>query len=106
MVINGDTQSWQDLWPRLAERFCCTNPSAMFSSDGAGGDVFPGFASTVMKLHERPPVKEVEGKMGSEDEFGQSEVHCQIDLQKWAKRPDVVKAWERLRDRHGLDQGA
>ncbi|RYP80520.1 hypothetical protein DL769_002404 [Monosporascus sp. CRB-8-3] len=107
IVINGDTQSWQDLWPRFAARFGCTIPEHMFpSDDGSGKGAYPGFESNSMKLHPRPPVSEVDAKLGLKGEFKQSEVNCQIDPQKWAKRPDVVRAWERLRDRYGLDQAA
>ncbi|RYP35906.1 hypothetical protein DL767_003595 [Monosporascus sp. MG133] len=107
IATNGDTQSWQDLWPRLAARFGCTIPEYMFpSDDGSGKEPYPGFESNSMKLHPRPPVSEVEAKLGLKGEFKQSELNCQIDLQKWAKRPDVMKAWERLRDRYGLDQTA
>lgn len=107
IVINGDTQSWQDLWPRLAARFGCTVPERMFpSDDGSGKEAYPGFESNNIKLHPRPPVSEVDAKLGLKGEFKQSEVNCQIDLQKWAASPDVVKAWEHLRDRYGLDQTA
>lgn len=41
------------------------------------------------------------------NEFKQpSELFCQIDLEKWDKRPEVIKAWETLRDRYNLDQAA
>ena len=48
----------------------------MFPSDSADGGAFAGFESTVMKLHQRSSIKEVEGKMGLEGKFGQSEVYC------------------------------
>lgn len=105
-MINGDTQSWQDLWPRLSALFGCAIPEQMFPSSDSTKEAYPGFDSTVIKLHKRPPVSEVEEKMGLKGEFKQSEVYCQIDLKKWAKRPEVVKAWEGLRDKYGLDQGA
>ncbi|KAI0839684.1 NAD(P)-binding protein [Hypoxylon sp. FL0890] len=104
-VVNGDTQSWQDLWPRLAARFGCKIPEKMFPA-GDEWKAYPGYESNRMKLHERPPVAEVADKIGLKDEFKASEVFCQIDLEKWAKRPEVVKAWEKVRDRHGLDQTA
>ncbi|KAI2777005.1 hypothetical protein F4815DRAFT_448717 [Daldinia loculata] len=53
--------------------------------------------------------KELEGSklVFPGNEFKQpSELFCQIDLEKWAKRPEVIKAWETLRDRYNLDQAA
>ncbi|KAI8961198.1 NAD(P)-binding protein [Daldinia sp. FL1419] len=105
-VVNGDTQSWQDLWPRMAARFGCNIPEKMFPA-GDEFKAYPGYESSHTKLHQRPPVAEVADKIGLKDEFKKpSELFCQIDLEKWAKRPEVIKAWETLRDRHGLDQAA
>ncbi|KAI1486177.1 hypothetical protein F5X96DRAFT_656349 [Biscogniauxia mediterranea] len=103
-VVNGDTQSWQDLWPRLAARVGCKVPEKMFQEGKR--EPYPGYESINVKLHARPPVAEVASKMGLKGEFKQSELFCQIDLAKWAKRPEVVKAWEALRDRYGLEQTA
>ncbi|KAI1504811.1 hypothetical protein F5X99DRAFT_371058 [Biscogniauxia marginata] len=105
-VVNGDTQSWQDLWPRLAARFGCVVPEKMFPAGDGERKAYPGYESFGIKLHARPPVAEVEAKMGLKGEFKQSEIFCRIDLEKWAKRPEVVRAWEALRDRYGLEQGA
>ncbi|KAI0434181.1 NAD(P)-binding protein [Xylaria sp. FL1042] len=104
-VVNGDVQSWQDLWPRLAKRYGCTIPDKMFPSPDGERQAYPGYESSVVKLHARPPVAEVEARLGLKDEFKQSIVYNQIDLTKWAQRPEVVKAWESIRDRHGLEQG-
>ncbi|KAI0968217.1 NAD(P)-binding protein [Xylaria arbuscula] len=104
-VVNGDVQSWQDLWPRLAKRYGCTIPDKMFPSPDGERKAYPGYESTTAELHARPPVAEVEAQMGLRGEFKQSVVYNQIDLTKWAQRPEVVKAWESLRDRHDLDQG-
>ncbi|KAH9907177.1 hypothetical protein F4778DRAFT_768855 [Xylariomycetidae sp. FL2044] len=105
-VVNGDTQSWQDLWPRIAARFGCRVPEVMFPSDTGERKPYPGYETFNMKMHPRPPVAEVEKEMGLKGEFKQTEVFCQIDLEKWAKRPEVVKAWEGLRDKYGLEQAA
>ncbi|KAI0477861.1 hypothetical protein GGR56DRAFT_639100 [Xylariaceae sp. FL0804] len=115
-VTNGDIQSWQDLWPRLARRFGCRVPENMFpgSGSGAGADdghrkPYPGYEPAHMKLHPRPPISEVEAELGLKGEFSggrPSEVFCQIGPEAWARRPEVVAAWERLRDRHGLRQEA
>ncbi|KAI0601125.1 NAD dependent epimerase/dehydratase family protein [Biscogniauxia sp. FL1348] len=101
-VVNGDTQSWQDLWPRLAARFGCAVPENMFQPGAR--DPYPGHESVCLKLHARPPAAEVEARIGLKGAFTQGELFCQIDLAKWAKRPEVTRAWEALRDRYGLEQ--
>jgi nucleoside-diphosphate-sugar epimerase len=30
-VVNGDTESWQNMWPKLARRFDCKIPEDQFS---------------------------------------------------------------------------
>ncbi|KAI1387587.1 NAD(P)-binding protein [Hypoxylon trugodes] len=104
-VSNGDAQSWQDMWPRLAARYGCNIPEKMFPA-GDERKAYPGYEMSYTKLHDRPPIAEVAAKIGLKDEFKPSEIFCQINLQEWAKRPEVVKAWETLRDRYGLDQGS
>ncbi|KAK5634664.1 hypothetical protein RRF57_010377 [Xylaria bambusicola] len=105
-VVNGDVQSWQDLWPRLAKLYGCTIPEKMFPSPIQERKAYPGYESSTVKLHERPPVNEVEAQLGLKGEFKADYLYNQIDLTKWAKRPEVVKAWETLRDRYNLDQVA
>jgi hypothetical protein len=90
----------------VAARFGCSVPAKMFPSSDGGKAAYPGYESTSQKLHPRPPVSEVDAKIGLQGGFQQSEVTCQIDLVKWAKKLEVVKAWESLRDKHELDQGA
>ncbi|KAI3317297.1 NAD(P)-binding protein [Xylariaceae sp. AK1471] len=104
-VVNGDVQSWQDLWPRLAKRYGCIIPEKMFPAPDGEWKPYPGYEGSVVELHERPPVAEVEAEMGLKGEFKQSVLYNQIHLTKWAKRPEVVKTWESLRRRHNLDQG-
>ncbi|KAI1334093.1 NAD dependent epimerase/dehydratase family protein [Xylariaceae sp. FL0016] len=105
-VTNGDAQSWQDIWPRIAKRYGCRLPEDMFPAADGERKAYPGYESNGWKLHARPPIAEVEAEIGLKGQFEQSQVFCQIDLQKWAKRPEVVKAWETLRDRYDLEQGA
>ncbi|KAI1429825.1 NAD(P)-binding protein [Xylaria sp. FL1777] len=105
-VVNGDVQSWQDLWLRLAKSYGCTIPDKMFPSSDGERNAYPGYEGSDVKLHKRPPVAEVETQLGLRGEFKQDVLYNQIDLTKWARRPEVVKAWESLRDRYGLDQGA
>ncbi|CAJ2507168.1 Uu.00g083540.m01.CDS01 [Anthostomella pinea] len=94
-VVNGDTQSWQDLWPRMAARFGCNVPEKMFPTGDAEKKAYPGY-STATKLHPRPLVKEVETKMGLKDEF-KPEMGQSTGSGQGVGKP---------RDRHGLDEGA
>ena len=91
-VVNGDTQSWQDMWPRLAERFKCKVPERMFE-----GEAYDGFESSEMELPFRPPIDEFAATMGLKGHFGRNKVHQRIDLVKWAKREDVRQAFEKVR---------
>ena len=108
-VTNGDTESWQNLWPRLAARFGCKVPKEMF----AGGDRskyldFEPAGPT--ELHDPPPVAVQATSEQPGIGFGVPElkkpstIYQQIDTSKWAKHPRVVKAWETLRDKYDLDQ--
>lgn len=113
-VTNGDTQSWQTLWPRLAARFGCRVPEEMFQGRNTGRSIYRDFAAAGPNtLHEPPPI----AIQASSDKVGigmglpdlgkePSVVYQQIDTVKWAKDPKVVKAWETLRDKYGLDASA
>ncbi|EHY61113.1 hypothetical protein ABEF92_002298 [Exophiala dermatitidis] len=105
-VINGDTESWQNLWPRLAERFGAKVPQDMFP-DGDEGQ-YKNFEKSHTELPTPPPIVVHADKIGLKHHFENkhSVVHQQIDTAKWAKRPEVVKKWEEIRDRFGLDQEA
>jgi len=111
-VTNGDTESWQNLWPSIAERYGAKIPVAMFpGADFSGGkkdQQYKDCESVHIVLPTSPPIIEHATKMGLqglfEGEDRHSVVHQQIDTTKWAQRPEVVKKWEELRDKFGLDQ--
>ena len=90
-VVDGDVQSWQTLWPKLADRFGLAVPA----------DQFKGQDEKVVPLIERPPVMEQKESIGL-GEVKRGEVRMRIDLLAWADRDDVKKAWERVADREGL----
>lgn len=111
-VINGDTESWQNLWPKVAERYGCTLPGDMFgdgnSSSKEHGYRYNDFESGGPdKLHDPPPVSlQAEGFGVAELGKEPTTVYQMIDIVKWAKRPEVSKAWEEIREEFGLDQQA
>ncbi|MBV35950.1 MAG: hypothetical protein CMP47_10965 [Rickettsiales bacterium] len=108
-VIDGDTESWQNLWPKVAKRYGAKIPANMFPGSGERGvdGAYDGYEASHTELPTPMPVSAVAEAIGLKDEFSEdkhSVIHQQIDTTKWAQRPEVVKAWENLRDQHGLDQ--
>ena len=96
-VFNGDVESWQNLWPKFAQRYHMHIPRNQF-------EVFCGEnADSVMPLAEKPPLADVAAAVGLENKTVQSKVEQKVDLVKWSKREDVKEAWEKLRQRDGLE---
>ncbi|OJJ76587.1 hypothetical protein ASPBRDRAFT_145639 [Aspergillus brasiliensis CBS 101740] len=95
-VVNGDAQSWQTMWPRLAKRFGLTVPADQFDAED----------EKVVPLIDRPPVDDYAGTSGLKGKIQKGEVRMRIDLAKWAEREDVKAAWERLAKREGLEKDA
>jgi nucleoside-diphosphate-sugar epimerase len=100
-VINGDTQSWQDMWPKLAKRFGCRIPPNMFE-----GKSYKDYESSSIELPFRPPIDEHAPAMGMAGRFGPSKIEQRIDLAKWSKRPEVIEAYKKLQKQFGLDEAA
>ncbi|VUC32178.1 unnamed protein product [Clonostachys rosea] len=102
-VVNGDTETWQALWPRLAERFGLTIPDAPFTTAEKSTDSSTFQLSTVQPLAANARALGI-----SKDEKVSTPaiIDVKIDFAKWAKRPDVLEAWETIRDQYGLDQSA
>ncbi len=99
-IVNGDTESWQNMWPKLARRFGCKIPANQFEVD-VGKE-----AGSVMPLAEKPPIAEIAAELGLEDRVGQGKVEQRIDLIKWSQRDDVKEAWGKLASSHGLEKDA
>lgn len=113
-VVNGDTESWQNLWPRLAERYGAVVPRDMFPPGGSDDDLHRGpgaryrdFEPWHFDLPPPLPLLAHATRIGlNEDALrnAHSVVHAQIDPVKWAQRPEVVATWTELRDRFNLSQ--
>lgn len=95
-VVNGDVQSWSNLWPRVAQKFGCKIPSRQFER--------PTPAASVVKLQAIPPFEDLAAETGMEGKVGYGKVEQRIDLVKWSQRKDVKDAWERLAAREGLEK--
>ncbi|PYI09454.1 NAD(P)-binding protein [Aspergillus sclerotiicarbonarius CBS 121057] len=109
-VMNGDTESFQNLWPRLAARFGCRIPDPMFPNGGVPDTKgFKNYESSTIRLQNKPPLKVAASALGlSADSVAEDPptLFLQVDPEKWAKREDVNKAWGTLRDKYNLDQKA
>ena len=79
-VVNGDVESWQNMWPKLAKRTRCHIPRNQFRV-GVGED-----ADSVMMLAERPPLAEMAVQIGLENNLSRNKVEQKIDLVKWSQR--------------------
>ncbi|KAL4893271.1 hypothetical protein BDV59DRAFT_28798 [Aspergillus ambiguus] len=105
-VINGDTDSFQHLWPRLAERFGCSIPSNMF--EPANADSYLDEATETQLPTANPLIahKETLGLVNDPLASHPPVLRLPVDPQKWAKRDDVNKAWSTLQTKYNLDQTA
>ncbi|KUL81342.1 hypothetical protein ZTR_09932 [Talaromyces verruculosus] len=103
-VMNGDTESFQNLWPRLAKRFGCKIPNPMFPHGGTPDTQGYGkYEATTVRFHNRHPLAVHAHELGvSIDD--DSTLFLQVDPEKWAKRKDVNDTWAKPRDVYNLDQ--
>ncbi|GAB1211941.1 hypothetical protein ATERTT37_001065 [Aspergillus terreus] len=105
-VTNGDTQSFQDLWPRMAERFGCSIPPNMFAPDTL--DAYRN-EQTEQQLRTSNPIVAHKEALGIADDPVTSHppfFRLPIDPPKWAERKDVKEAWSKLQAKYNLDQAA
>lgn len=127
-AVNGDSESWQNLWPRVASYFGLKVKSDQFASSqvskekGEGADGVAGMASRLglvqsdlsaaqssdVPLAKKPPITVQADELGlrGHDITKQSHVEQQIDLVKWSQRDDVKTAWAKVAEREGLDKSA
>ena len=105
-VVNGDVESWQNMWPKLAKKFGLKVPERMFTPHEDIGQMDDH--GSVVKLHQYPPITEFAAERGLKDTRAatQSFVQQKIDLAKWSQREDVKEAWKKVAGTHGLDQSA
>lgn len=97
-IVNGDTETWANMWPKLAKHFGCTVPSRQF--EGKAAD------ENATKLLEKPPFEDFAAETGLEGEVRQGKVESRIDLVKWSQKQEVKDAWRRVAQREGLEKDA
>lgn len=95
-VINGDVQSWQDLWPRVARRFGMRVKPDQF--------VDKSDLAQTTALDAPAPISAMAREIGLEGRIGTSELAQRISLVKWSQQDEVKKAWDQLAEREGLDK--
>ncbi len=96
-VVNGDVESWQNLWPRVAQRFGMRVRASQFR------DAAP--LATSAPLATKPPLSVVARDIGLEGKADEpSKLEARIDLGKWSQQEDVKAAWGRLAEREGLQK--
>ena len=107
-VVNGDIESWQNMWPKLAKKFGLKVPEKMFTAEEEQGNIDTNGPGSLTKLMDRPPICEFAAERGLKDtKYTQpSAVEAKIDLVKWSQREDVKKAWNKLADDKGLEKEA
>lgn len=95
-VVNGDQESWQNMWPKLAAYFDVKVPEDQFS--------LPTPDESRMELSKRPPFAELAAKSGMQGCVRRGAVEQRIDLVKWSQKDEVKEAWARLAERDGLEK--
>ena len=98
-IVNGDVDSWQTLWPRMARRWGVEVPEDMFGLEAPVGGM-------VTELHENPPIMDAAAGMGLKGRVQRGVVETRVDLEKWAQRKEVREAWEMIAEREGVDKEA
>jgi nucleoside-diphosphate-sugar epimerase len=97
-VVNGDVESWQNLFPLLAKRFDLKIKADQFLQSPPD--------ENNMDMDKNPPISKMAEEIGLFGKTEQSRVEQRIDLVKWSQRDDVKKAWDRMVKRDGLEREA
>lgn len=106
-VVNGDTESWQNMWPKVAAKFGLKVPEQMFTEKDYNLEFGPD--GMLMPLMENPPLSEFAAERGLKNDprqLVQSKVEGKIDLSKWSQKPEVKEAWQKLAKEHNLEEDA
>ncbi|KZW01957.1 NAD(P)-binding protein [Exidia glandulosa HHB12029] len=98
-VVNGDVESWSNMWPKLAARFNLRVPANQFALPPE-----PSMSSVTL-LADNPPVALVAAEAGLAKPQ-QSKVEARVDLVKWSQRPEIKEAWNALAQRESLEHDA
>lgn len=114
-VVNGDVESWQNLWPKVVEYFGGSVKPDQFQDAYASGGVGSSLVrkvvgkddmSSAMDMAPQPPISVVADEIGVQGTpaLEKNVVEQHVDLVKWSQRDDVKAAWDHLAEREGLDK--
>jgi hypothetical protein len=96
-VVNGDTESWSNLWFQTAKHFGIKVKASQFQN---------GENAVSQQLAEVPPLAEFEEQMGLQGTIQPNKLEGRIDLTKWSQKDEVKDAWKKLAEREGLEKDA
>ncbi|KAJ5570178.1 Aromatic-ring-hydroxylating dioxygenase alpha subunit [Penicillium hispanicum] len=120
-VINGDVQSFEMLWPKIADYFGCTVPTDMFPAWHKETELcfnwvkstrgFKDNKAQCVKITNpsQPPLVIHAERLGLLNDpvlHEPAEFRMQIDLQKWADKPEANLAWSKLCGKYSLKEGS
>jgi nucleoside-diphosphate-sugar epimerase len=118
-VVNGDVESWQNLWPKVTKYFGTSVKPDQFKSaysrnNASISDRLKGMVvgtddqSSSMDMAPQPPISEEADPIGLQGTpvLEPNRVEQHIDLVKWSQREDVKQAWNALAEREGLAKDA
>ncbi|KAH8110773.1 NAD dependent epimerase/dehydratase family protein [Phellopilus nigrolimitatus] len=95
-VSNGDVQSWQSLWPKVAARFGLTVPADQFTCPAPLASSYP--------LLPRPPLDDFAKAHGLEGVVKGATMDSRVDLAQWSARPEVKAAWAKIAARENVQE--
>lgn len=95
-VVNGDVESYQNIFPKVAEHFGLRVKSDQFQH--------PPPDENNLDMAPEPPLSSFASELGLEGAYKANKVEQRIDLVKWAKRDDVKKAWDTIVERDGVEK--
>ncbi|KAH7137967.1 hypothetical protein B0J11DRAFT_422371 [Dendryphion nanum] len=109
-VANGDVESWQKLWPQLADYYGLKVQPDQFYQTSSWRQLTNYLSSSSAvestPLSQNPPIVDFASELGLVNHpiTLQSKVEKQIDLIKWSQDAKVKQAWEKIAEREGLQK--
>lgn len=97
-AVNGDVESWQNMWPKIAKKFGCKVPPKQFQR--------PTPDASETRLAEVPPCEDLASVNGTVGAVKQGKVVQRIDLIKWSQKQEVKDAWAKLAEKNSLEKDA
>ena len=96
-MVNGDAETWANLWPKLAERFGLKVPGNMF-------DRTPESPMSTELNSISPYAADQAKKAGLDGKIEKGKLEARVNLVEWAKKDEVKKAWEKIAKEKGFEK--